>query len=108
MNNKRIGRFFRFYVQRQYRTDDQVSNSIGAAPLNSPESYGNPHCANTVFGANNTDIATMAAVQAAIAAAGTGAGIVTYSGPSLTFSGTCCTSPSAAAACPARLKPMWT
>lgn len=39
-------------------------------------------------GDNTTKLATTAFVQAAIAAAGTGAGIVTYSGPSLTFSGT--------------------
>ena len=63
-------------------------NSIGAAPLNSPNLTGIPTAPTPTFGTNNTDIATMAAVQAAIAAAGTGAGIVTYSGPSLTFSGT--------------------
>ncbi len=39
-------------------------------------------------GDSTTKLATTAFVQAAIAAAGTGAGIVTYSGPSLTFSGT--------------------
>ncbi len=39
-------------------------------------------------GDSTTKLATTAFVAAAIAAAGTGAGIVTYSGPSLTFSGT--------------------
>ncbi len=58
------------------------------APLASPTFTGTPAAPTATGGTNTTQLATTAFVQAAIAAAGTGAGIVTYSGPSLTFSGT--------------------
>lgn len=58
------------------------------APLASPTFTGVPAAPTATGGTNTTQLATTAFVQAAIAAAGTGAGIVTYSGPSLAFTGT--------------------
>lgn len=58
------------------------------APTVSPAFTGTPTAPTASGGTNTTQLATTAFVQAAIAAAGTGSGIVTYSGPSLTFSGT--------------------
>jgi hypothetical protein len=58
------------------------------APLASPTFTGTPAAPTATGGTNTTQLATTAFVQAAIAAAGTGAGIVTYSGPSLAFTGT--------------------
>lgn len=58
------------------------------ALLASPTFTGVPAAPTATGGTSTTQLATTAFVQAAIAAAGTGAGIVTYSGPSLTFSGT--------------------
>lgn len=63
-------------------------NTIGAAPTASPTFTGAPTAPTATAGTNTTQLATTAFVQAAIAAASTGAGIVTYSGPSITFSGT--------------------
>lgn len=63
-------------------------NTIGAAPLASPTFTGTPAAPTATGGTSTTQLATTAFVQAAIATAGTGGGIVTYSGPSLTFSGT--------------------
>jgi len=60
----------------------------GFAPLASPTFIGTPSGPTASGGTSTGQFATTAFVQAAIAAAGTGAGIVTYSGPSLTFSGT--------------------
>ena len=63
-------------------------HSFGAAPLASPTLTGIPAAPTAVGGTNTTQLATTAFVQAAIAAAGTGAGIVTYSGPAVALTGT--------------------
>ena len=58
------------------------------APLASPTFTGVPAAPTASGGTSTTQLATTAFVQAAIAAAGTGAGIVTYSGPALSLTGT--------------------
>ena len=63
-------------------------NTLGAAPLASPTFTGVPAAPTASGGTSTTQLATTAFVQAAIAAAGTGAGIVTYSGPALSLTGT--------------------
>lgn len=68
--------------------DYTVSQITGAAPLASPTLTGTPAAPTATGGTSTTQLATTAFVQAAIAAASTGAGIVTYSGPSLTLTGT--------------------
>ncbi len=67
---------------------DSATLLSSLAPLASPTFTGIPAAPTATGGTSTTQLATTAFVQAAIAAAGTGAGIVTYSGPSLTFSGT--------------------
>ena len=73
-------------------TSGQIQDSSvllsSLALLASPTFTGVPAAPTATGGTNTTQLATTAFVQAAIAAAGTGAGIVTYSGPSLTFTGT--------------------
>lgn len=73
-------------------TSGQIADSgvllSSLAPLASPTFTGVPAAPTAIGGTSTTQLASTAFVQAAIAAAGTGAGIVTYSGPSLTFTGT--------------------
>jgi hypothetical protein len=68
--------------------DYTVSQVTGAAPLASPTFTGIPAAPTAAASTNTTQLATTAFVTAALAAAGSAAGIVTYSGPSLTFTGT--------------------
>ena len=68
--------------------DYSVGQVTGAAPLASPAFTGTPTAPTAATPTNTTQLATTAFVQAALAAAGSAAGIVTYSGPSLTFTGT--------------------
>ena len=63
-------------------------NTLGAAPLASPTFTGVPAAPTPAPGTNTTQLATMAALQAAIAGVTAGAAPVVYSGPSLTLSGT--------------------
>jgi hypothetical protein len=63
-------------------------HSFGAAPLASPTFTGIPAAPTATGGTSTTQLATTAFVQLAVAGASTGAGIVTYSGPSLSLSGT--------------------
>ena len=58
------------------------------APLASPTFTGIPAAPTAAPGTNTTQLATMAALQAAIAGVTAGAAPVVYSGPSLTLSGT--------------------
>jgi hypothetical protein len=64
------------------------SSGCGTAPLASPAFTGIPTAPTAAASTNTTQLATTAFVTAALAAAGSAAGIVTYSGPSLTFTGT--------------------
>jgi hypothetical protein len=68
--------------------DYTVAQVTGAAPLASPTFTGIPAAPTAAASTNTTQLATTAFVTAALAAAGSAAGIVTYSGPSLTFTGT--------------------
>jgi hypothetical protein len=68
--------------------DYTVAQVTGAAPLASPAFTGIPTAPTAAALTNTTQLATTAFVTAALAAAGSAAGIVTYSGPSLTFTGT--------------------
>jgi hypothetical protein len=68
--------------------DYSVGQVTGAAPLASPALTAIPTAPTAAASTNTTQLATTAFVTAALAAAGSAAGIVTYSGPSLTFTGT--------------------
>jgi hypothetical protein len=68
--------------------DYTFAQVTGAAPLASPTFTGIPAAPTAAALTNTTQLATTAFVTAALAAAGSAAGIVTYSGPSLTFTGT--------------------
>jgi hypothetical protein len=68
--------------------DYSVGQITGAAPLASPAFTLTPTAPTAAALTNTTQLATTAFVTAALAAAGNAAGIVTYSGPSLTFTGT--------------------
>jgi hypothetical protein len=68
--------------------DYTFAQVTGAAPLASPAFTEIPTAPTAAALTNTTQLATTAFVTAALAAAGSAAGIVTYSGPSLTFTGT--------------------
>lgn len=76
------------YVDTAGTQQDSSTLLSSLAPKASPTFTGTPAAPTATGGTNTTQLATTAFVQAAIAAAGTGAGIVTYSGPALTFTGT--------------------